>query len=141
MAWPVPRTGTASHLDRFMARLVTIKRPAEIERAGRLGQATGSRIMLVVVSRSSGPVSRVAIKAPRKVGCAVVRNRFRRRVKEILRSLFPTLESSWECVVIARPPVARLSFSDLRDEMFKLLGRAGVIAAPLSSKKDSSPCS
>jgi ribonuclease P protein component len=66
--------------------------------------------------------SRLGITASRKVGNAVVRNRFKRRVREWFRSRRTEFESDLDLVVIARRSGSRLSFQELDDRLSRLLG-------------------
>jgi ribonuclease P protein component len=59
------------------------------------------------------------------VGKAVVRNRVRRRLRELLRSL-PIAEGH-DLVITARPEAALAHFTDLRAELTLLLRRAKLL--------------
>ena len=60
--------------------------------------------------------SRFGITVSRKVGNAVIRNRVKRRIREILRHHWRDLQGAWDIVVIARPYAANASFSVLENE-------------------------
>jgi ribonuclease P protein component len=67
---------------------------------------------------------RVAFAIGRVVGPAVIRNRVRRRLRELLRSatvVEPPLLSHGHLLIGARPGVAELPFAVLRDELHALL--------------------
>ena len=107
--------------------LVTIKTSREIDRVSRLGRshATSVFVMVCLVSRQGPP--RVAIKVSRKVGGAVVRNLIRRRVKSILRDLFPSLTRPCDCVVIGRQAAPQATFDRMREDLRRLLGKHGLL--------------
>lgn len=86
---------------------------------------------MVCLPVKEGP-ARLAIKVSRKVGGAVVRNRIRRRVKDIARALWPRLKRPIDCVVIGRNLAATASFDRMRQELEGLWARHGV----LGRKKD-----
>ena len=68
--------------------------------------------------------SRLGITVTRKVGGAVVRNRIKRRLREIFRrwqELSPS--EALDIVLHARPSAARASFGELEREATKLLER------------------
>jgi ribonuclease P protein component len=93
--------------------------------------ASGVRVsgrFLQVFLRSSDEGPRIGISVPKRVGTAVVRNRLRRRVRELFRRnrvLFQK-RSAW-VVVHVRPAAASTRFeelaSDYRDALRKALGR------------------
>ena len=64
----------------------------------------------------------------RKVGAAVVRNRVRRRLREIVRRHQLELRSGIWIVTIARPAAARSSYGALEDEWLRLAKRASILA-------------
>lgn len=69
---------------------------------------------------------RLGITASRKVGNAVVRNRFKRRIRDWFRHNRGQIDSNLDLVVIARRSGARLSFAELDERLAGLLelGRA-----------------
>ena len=61
---------------------------------------------------------------PRRVGGAVVRNRIRRRLREIFRRNREVFgDRGGDLVINARPSAAKASFGELREEYRKLVER------------------
>jgi len=69
--------------------------------------------------------SRYGFSVSRRVGGAVVRNRVKRQLREILR-LAP-LEPGWDIMFIARPKVGGASFASVEKSVHGLLSRAGLL--------------
>ncbi len=69
--------------------------------------------------------SRYGFSISRRVGKAVVRNRVKRLLREILRSA--PVEPGWDIVFIARPPAATASFASLEELVRGLLSQAGLL--------------
>ena len=83
--------------------------------------------LLVVKSLPNGlSLSRYGFSVSRRVGKAVVRNRVRRLLREILRSL--SLNQGWDIVFIARPPAAAVGHAGLRNSATGLLLKARLLA-------------
>lgn len=70
---------------------------------------------------SQGTGSRLGITASRKVGGAVVRNRFKRRVRAWFRARRSEFAEEVDLVVIARQPGAQLSFEQLDQRLSGLM--------------------
>ena len=70
----------------------------------------------------SDDANRIGITTSRKVGNAVVRNRFKRRVREWFRTHRDELEPGLDLVVIARRAGARLDSRGLDRRLRHLLG-------------------
>jgi len=69
--------------------------------------------------------SRYGFSVSRRVGGAVVRNRVKRQLREILRSA--PLAPGWDIIFIARPKVAGASFASLEKSVHRLLSQAGLL--------------
>jgi ribonuclease P protein component len=68
------------------------------------------------------PGSRLGITASRKVGGAVVRNQFKRRVREWFRGRRIDIDRDLDLVVIAKRSAAALSLEELDVHLSRLLG-------------------
>ena len=66
--------------------------------------------------------SRLGITASRKVGGAVVRNRFKRRIRAWFRAHRTEFDSNLDVVVIARRSGASLSLDQLDERLARVLG-------------------
>ena len=72
-------------------------------------------------SNDLGDLSRLGITVSRKVGNAVVRNRFKRRIRAWFRANREELAAPVDLVVIARLPAGKLSFAELDLRLRELL--------------------
>jgi len=70
---------------------------------------------------------RVGLVTSKRVGRAVVRNRVRRQLREIVRRHQHALQSGFWLVVIARPAAATAGAAALEDEWLRLLKRASIL--------------
>ena len=64
----------------------------------------------------------------KRIGGAVVRNRVRRRLRDVVRTQQGRLREGFWFVVIARPAAARASYRALKDEWLRLAERASILA-------------
>jgi ribonuclease P protein component len=65
--------------------------------------------------------SRFGISVKKALGGAVIRNRIRRRIREILRRNRTEIPSGWDIVIHPRSSVARAEFAPLEAELVRLL--------------------
>jgi len=88
----------------------------------------GRILMLGVLAPKDEKSFRTGFVTSKRVGKAVVRNRLRRRLREIVRTEQQRLRAGFWCVVIARPAAAQASYRALRDEWLHLAERASILA-------------
>lgn len=91
----------------------------------RRGRSYRSGLLTVRVLRTSLSVSRFGFAVGRSVGNAVVRNRIKRRLREVVRSL--PVASGWDLVLNARKGAEQAQYLQLRSTAAELLGRSGVL--------------
>lgn len=84
-------------------------------------------MLLGVLKKDDEPGQRVGIVTSRRIGSAVVRNRVRRRLREIIRAARPRMISGLWLVVVAKPPAAKAQFSTLSDEWTQLARRGSIL--------------
>jgi len=70
-------------------------------------------------------LSRCGFSISRKVGKAVVRNRIKRLLREILR--VTPLKPGWDIVFVARPAAASADYVNLKRAVERLLSRADLL--------------
>ena len=80
----------------------TLKKNSDFRRLYSKGKSTVNPYMAVYCRRNGRGVNRVGYTVSTKLGHAVVRNRVRRRLREIYRLNSPALRSGWDIVVVAR---------------------------------------
>ncbi|MEO8439908.1 MAG: ribonuclease P protein component [Spartobacteria bacterium] len=104
-----------------------LKRSRDFARVRLEGKAVrGGLLMLGVLRLEEETAFRVGFVTSRRVGGAVVRNRVRRRLREIVRRHQRELADGLWLVVIARPAAAAATSAQLEEEWRKLTARARV---------------
>lgn len=80
----------------------TLKKNSDFRRLYSKGKSAVNPYMAVYCRKNGRGVNRVGYTVSVKLGHAVVRNRVRRRLREIYRLNSPALSSGWDIVVVAR---------------------------------------
>ncbi len=89
------------------------------------GQANGYLVLYARHNRTEG--NRVGITVSKKLGKAHVRNRTRRRLREIYRLNESKFQPGWDIVVVARSKAVDADFQKLTDAYLHLAEKAGVL--------------
>jgi ribonuclease P protein component len=90
------------------------------------GSSQTSDLVVMKALPNGLDLSRYGFSVSRRVGGAVVRNRLKRRLREILRSTL--LKPGYDIIFIARPAAATAQSARLEKSVKGLLSRAGLLA-------------
>lgn len=102
----------------------------QYQRAFREGQSRRGDCVVAYAHVMPGEPSRVGIIASRKVGNAVLRNRAKRRLREVARALWPRIRpDGCQVVLIALPVVPTVDFEGLARDVAQLLQQLGVLSS------------
>ncbi len=105
-----------------------------LRRADYLGTyASGRRFvgrwLVLFVRPAAGACARLGVTITKKTGSAVVRNRLRRRLRELFRRN-DGFRSAVDVVVNVRPGAEETTFAELSRDFQKLAARAGAGGTP-----------
>ena len=89
------------------------------------GQANGYLVLYARPNRLG--INRVGITAGKKLGHAVVRNRVRRRLREVYRLNEDKFTPGWDIVVVARSRCIDADFRKLTKAYLSLAEKAGIL--------------
>jgi ribonuclease P protein component len=108
-------------------------RPADFLRVKTEGATQrGSLVILATLETGDPAPFRAGFVTSKRIGGAVVRNRVRRRLRDIVRRHQHELRAGIWIVCIARPPSARAAYGALEDEWLRLAKRAFILAPTCS---------
>ncbi len=89
------------------------------------GFADGYLVLYARKNRSD--TNRVGITVSKKLGKAHIRNRIRRRLREVYRLNEGRFQSGWDIVVVARSRCVEAEFSSLAASYLSLAKKAGIL--------------
>jgi ribonuclease P protein component len=112
------------------SRLSSGSRISEIHQNGR---SAANNLLVFRVLPNGSDQSRFCFIAGKRVGNAVVRNKIKRRLREVVRNT-PT-RPGWDTVIIARRGAEEAGFNGLEKAVHNLMRRTK-IAEPLTPRED-----
>ena len=83
--------------------------------------------LVLYARKNHSQTNRVGVTVSKKLGCAVVRNRVRRRLREVYRLNETKFSSGWDIVVVARSRCVNADFSKLTAAYLALAAKAGIL--------------
>ena len=93
------------------------------------GVADGYLVLYARKNRTE--TNRVGITVGKKLGKAHIRNRTRRRIREVYRLNEDCFKAGWDIVVVARSKAVDAEFSRLTKSYLSLAKRAGILREDL----------
>ena len=91
------------------------------------GQADAYLVLYARKNRTG--TNRVGITVSKKLGKAHVRNRVRRRLREVYRLNEDKFQPGWDIVVVARSRAVEAKFSRLTESYLSLAAKAGILVS------------
>ena len=87
----------------------------------------GNALLVLYARRNREGINRVGVTVSKKLGKAVVRNRVRRRLREVYRLHESRFLPGWDIVVVARGRAIEASFPELTKAYLTLAKKLGIL--------------
>lgn len=113
--------GGASVTGLTFPREARLVRRGEFDAVYRAGKRFSSPHFIVFVRRNELALNRFGFSIKKALGGAVVRNRIRRRVREIVRCHRQEIPTGWDIVIHPKNSVARAEFAVLTQDLLRML--------------------
>ena len=105
----------------------TIKQNYEFRRLYSKGKSCANAYLVVYCRKNRAGRSRIGYTVSNKVGHALVRNRTRRRIREVYRLNEEKFQPGWDIVVVARTKAVEAPFEKLTASYLTLAKKAGLL--------------
>ncbi len=105
-----------------------LKKSRQFQDIYRQGNSLVSPFLVVYWRKNGLDYNRYGFSLSKKMGKAVVRNRLKRQLKELIRRwLDPCLKQGFDIVIITRPYLVRLDFWGIKADLTELMQRASLL--------------
>ena len=91
------------------------------------GKSSVQPAVVLYCRKNGSGRNRLGLTTGTKVGKAVVRNRVRRRLREIYRLHEGEFRQGWDLVVVARSRAAEAPYGELEAQVLKAAGKLGLL--------------
>ena len=105
----------------------TLKKNSDFRRLYAKGRSAVTPYLILYVRPNRLGENRVGYTVSAKLGHAVVRNRVRRRLREIVRLNSPKLKSGWDIVVVARSRCVDAEYRRLEKAFLQACTKLGLM--------------
>ena len=110
-----------------MKRVYRLRERSRFDQIRREGKCWAVPFVVLCVLPNDLAWSRFGFSVSRRVGKAVVRNRVRRRMREVVRLRRARIAPGWDLVFIARPPIVRADYQEIEGAIEELLEKAKLL--------------
>ena len=105
-----------------MNKQYRLKKSFEIEKLFKKRISVGNAYFVMYYNLSSNANTRVAISVSKKLGNAVIRNKEKRIIREIIRGKFDTI-NNLDILIVEKNKALNLSFEEKKMEINKLINK------------------
>jgi len=110
---------------KVMIKAWALTKRAQYQKVYNRGMARGDKVVMMKALANNLDLSRYGFSVNKPLGKAVVRNRIKRLLKEITRSI--PIKPGWDIVFIARSGAVEIDYYQLKQSIEKLLARADLL--------------
>lgn len=110
-----------------MKAAVTVKENYEFRRIYRKGRFAVCPYLVVYCLKNRAGGSRLGVTVSKKLGHAVVRNRVRRRIRELYRLNRDKMQSGWDVIIVGRSRSIGGSFQKMTEAYLDCLRRLSLL--------------
>jgi ribonuclease P protein component len=104
-----------------------LSRPQDFAALQERGTMRSHPLLAARFLRTDLETTRFGMATGRVIGSAVVRNRVRRRLREAIRAMAPSIQPGWDVLLIARPALVAADHGTLVTTLRRQLARGGVL--------------
>ncbi|MGB9792719.1 MAG: ribonuclease P protein component [Thermacetogeniaceae bacterium] len=91
------------------------------------GKGIRGRFLTLRFAEGRGEKTRFGLAPARKIKSAVLRNRAKRRLREICRAYLDEIKDSFDVVINIKKEAVDASFEDLKKDFLSVMRRAGLL--------------
>lgn len=102
-----------------------LTKPKQFELVYAKGSSRANKLLVMKFLPNRLTLSRYGFSLSRRIGQAVIRNRAKRRLREILR--MAPLVSGWDIIFIVRPAAVSADYAELKGAVADLLSKAQLL--------------
>lgn len=114
-----------------MKKAYRIKKNKEFQNVFKNGKSFANRQLVLYYLKKDQPHFRIGLSVSKRIGNAVMRNKVKRYLRQAFHELEDDLHQDYDFVVIARKPVNKMEYHDVKKSLQHVCKRSGVLKKKL----------
>ncbi|NLY77125.1 MAG: ribonuclease P protein component [Tissierellia bacterium] len=103
-----------------------LKKNEDFKKVYKYGKSYYNRNLVMYIKKNGLDYTRVGFTVTKKIGNSVVRNKIRRRIKEIVRQNFISVKEGYDIILVPKKNVVDINFQELESAVFHIFKLAHV---------------
>ncbi|NLX62251.1 MAG: ribonuclease P protein component [Tissierellia bacterium] len=99
----------------------------DFKKVYRNGKYYWNRNLVLYLSKNDLGHTRVGITVTKKIGKSVVRNKVKRRIREIIRKNFHNIKEEYDIILVPKKNVVDIDFKTLESAVIHILKISGIL--------------
>lgn len=109
-----------------MKKSLRLTKNLEFIHVYKTGRRLTSPFFTMYIKKNDLNFSRLGVSVSKKVGKSVVRNKIKRRIKEIIKTNYDDIRKGYDIVISVRPKATQLDFKTMNQELKSLMKRGRI---------------
>lgn len=104
-----------------MRKLYIVKSERDFNKIIKQGKLNKNKYFVTYNMKNDKPYDRFGISVPKKIGNAVLRNKYKRKIRSIIDIYRKDCNNSKDYIIILRNKGLNLEFSEMKDSLINLI--------------------
>lgn len=112
----------------MLSKKYRLQKDKDFDLVFKKGKNLGSKFLFLKLRKNGLEISRFGFILSKKISKnATVRNKIKRRLREIIRKELGNIKSGFDIVIVAKPTIVGKDYLETREEVGGLLKKAGLL--------------
>ncbi len=110
----------------MIGKELKIRKSQQYNNVYQNGRKLISKCLIIFLLDNNLKTNRYGIVTSKKIGNAVIRNKAKRRLRELIYEKHGELKQGYDIVLVCRPLISKVAYSQLKNDFSILLRKSGI---------------